>query len=87
MRDNWVSFHVLGAVAVLVNGADLRIAAPRQRALLAKLLLDANNTVAVPELIDALWGNSSATTSGIRASHSRKSAAARTRCDLVAGRA
>jgi DNA-binding SARP family transcriptional activator len=52
-----VSFHVLGAVAARVDDDDLRIAAPRQRALLARLLVDANQTITTSELIDAIWGS------------------------------
>jgi DNA-binding SARP family transcriptional activator len=35
---------------------DVELGSPRQRALLARLLLDANRTVAVERLIDDLWG-------------------------------
>jgi DNA-binding SARP family transcriptional activator len=57
MRENQVSFHVLGAVSVRADGSDVKIAAPRQRALLARLLLDANQTVPTSKLIEAIWGS------------------------------
>ena len=51
-----LSFRVLGAVRVEVDAQAVKIAAPRQRALLALLLLSANRTVNSSNLIDSIWG-------------------------------
>jgi DNA-binding SARP family transcriptional activator len=51
-----MEFRILGPLEVERNGETVRIAAPRQRALLALLLLRANEVVPIDELIDRLWG-------------------------------
>jgi DNA-binding SARP family transcriptional activator len=50
------SFRVLGAVRVEADSRVVKIAAPRQRALLALLLLKVNRTVSTSALIDCIWG-------------------------------
>jgi DNA-binding SARP family transcriptional activator len=53
-----VSFRVLGPVTATVDGSELNITAPRQRALLADLLVNANQTISSSKLIDGIWGSS-----------------------------
>jgi DNA-binding SARP family transcriptional activator len=55
MDARW-RFGVLGPVQVLADGQTVQIGPPMQRALLAALLLRANHTVPVDELVDLLWG-------------------------------
>jgi ABC-type transport system substrate-binding protein/DNA-binding SARP family transcriptional activator len=50
-------FGILGPVTVLVDGIPVTLGGPKQRALLAALLLKAGAPVAVEELIDAVWGD------------------------------
>jgi YVTN family beta-propeller protein len=51
-----VEFAVLGPLEVRVNGRTLSLGGPKQRALLALLLLNPNEVVSRDRLIDALWG-------------------------------
>jgi DNA-binding SARP family transcriptional activator len=52
-----VEFRILGPVEVLdAQGQRLALGGPKQRALLAVLLLHAGQVVAVERLIDELWG-------------------------------
>jgi peptide/nickel transport system substrate-binding protein len=51
-----VEFGVLGPVVVRRDGAELPLGGPKPRALLAVLLLHANQPVSRDALIDALWG-------------------------------
>ena len=51
-----MDFRLLGPLAVFDGPAPLPIAAGKQRALLAVLLLQANRTVGREQLVDALWG-------------------------------
>src|SRR5712692_381981 len=51
-----VEFLVLGSVEVRTDGRALALGGPKQRALLALLLLNANGVVSRDRLIDALWG-------------------------------
>lgn len=53
-----MEFRVLGPLEVTVGGHDVTPARPKQRALLALLLLRANEVVASEELLEALWGDS-----------------------------
>jgi predicted ATPase/DNA-binding SARP family transcriptional activator len=46
---------VLGPLEALVEGEPVSLGAPKQRALLAQLLLRANEAVPVERLVDALW--------------------------------
>jgi DNA-binding SARP family transcriptional activator/pimeloyl-ACP methyl ester carboxylesterase len=51
-----MDFRLLGPLEVLDGHAPLQIAAGKQRALLAVLLLHANRTLARERIVDALWG-------------------------------
>ena len=53
-----MDFRVLGPLEVADGDQRLALGAPKQRALLAVLLLHANDAVAVERLIDDLWGAS-----------------------------
>src|ERR671928_1414283 len=50
-------FGLLGPLAVSREGSELQLGGPKQRALLAMLLLEANHAVSADRLIDALWGD------------------------------
>jgi DNA-binding SARP family transcriptional activator len=52
-----VEFRLLGPVEVLEDGEPLPLGGPKQRALLALLLLHANDPVSRDALIDGLWGS------------------------------
>ena len=54
-----LDFRILGPLAVRVDGADVPIGGPKQRALLALLLLSANRVVARERLIDELFADQS----------------------------
>jgi YVTN family beta-propeller protein len=51
-----VEFRILGPLEVRLNGGALPLGGRKQRALLALLLLHANEAVSRDRLIDALWG-------------------------------
>jgi YVTN family beta-propeller protein len=51
-----VEFRILGPLEVQTNGHRLQLGGRKQRALLAVLLLNANEVVSRDRLIDALWG-------------------------------
>jgi len=51
-----VRFFVLGPLRVLRDGRDVTPSPPRQRALLAVLLVHANEPVGLDRLIDEIWG-------------------------------
>jgi predicted ATPase/DNA-binding SARP family transcriptional activator len=51
-----IEFRLLGPFEVLSDGAALPVGGPRQRSLLAVLLLNANKVVRRDALIDAVWG-------------------------------
>jgi predicted ATPase/DNA-binding SARP family transcriptional activator len=50
-----VDFRLLGPLETLVDGVRVGLGPPKQRALLAHLLLRANEAVPVERLVDALW--------------------------------
>jgi YVTN family beta-propeller protein len=54
MADSRIDFRILGPLEVLVDDTAVRIGGPRQRALLAFLLLSANRVVSRDRLIDEL---------------------------------
>jgi YVTN family beta-propeller protein len=57
VTDNaWVEFRILGPLEVWKDGRRVELGVGKQRALLAVLLLRANQVVSTDELIDALWG-------------------------------
>jgi DNA-binding SARP family transcriptional activator len=51
-----VEFELLGPLRIVEDGRDLTPARPKQRALLAMLLLDREQVVPGARLIEALWG-------------------------------
>jgi DNA-binding SARP family transcriptional activator/tetratricopeptide (TPR) repeat protein len=54
--DKTLEFLILGPLEVRRSGEPLDLGAPKQRALLADLLLHANKVLPVERLIDDLWG-------------------------------
>ena len=52
-----VEFRILGPLEIVDDGRELTLARPKQRALLALLLLRPNRVVAIGELLEALWGD------------------------------
>ena len=57
-----MEFRILGPLEVVEDGRILDLGGPKQRALLAALLLRANEVVSQDALIDDLWGESPPTT-------------------------
>ena len=53
-----IEYRVLGPVEVLVDGTPVPVCAPRQRAVLAALLLERNHVVSVDRLANQLWADS-----------------------------
>jgi len=53
-----MEFRILGPLEVLENGRQIEVGGAKQRALLAILLLHANEVVSTERLIDALWEDS-----------------------------
>ena len=53
-----MEFRLLGPLAVVRHDRSLPLGAPKQRSLLAVLLLHANDVVSTERLIDELWGAS-----------------------------
>jgi len=51
-----MQFRVLGALEVLADGQPLSLGGPKQRTVLATLLLHPNQVVAAEDLIDQVWG-------------------------------
>jgi DNA-binding SARP family transcriptional activator len=51
----WLEFRALGPLALQRDGSLIAVTAPKQRALLALLLLRLNEPVSQDEMIDALW--------------------------------
>jgi predicted ATPase/DNA-binding SARP family transcriptional activator len=49
-------FRILGPVEAVVDGAAVALGAPKQRALLALLLVNRGRVVSAEQLIDGLWG-------------------------------
>src|SRR4051795_5661438 len=58
LADYRTEYRLLGPLEVVHRGEALRTGGQRKRALLARLLLEANRTVSVDALVDALWGES-----------------------------
>jgi DNA-binding SARP family transcriptional activator len=59
-----LQFRVLGPLEVLVDGTPARLGGPRQRSLLALLLVHANEVVPVARLVDEVWGDDPPLTAG-----------------------
>src|SRR5919109_723124 len=51
-----MEFRILGPLEVAEGGVPVALGAPKQRAVLAVLLLHANEVVSAQRLIDELWG-------------------------------
>src|SRR5215475_13329857 len=49
-------FRILGPVEALVDGEPAELGAPKQRGLLAMLLVNRGRVVSADQLIDGLWG-------------------------------
>jgi SARP family transcriptional regulator, regulator of embCAB operon len=58
MAETSLSFGVLGPLLVSVDGTPVTLGAPKQRAVLAMLVINRNRPVATESLIDAVWGES-----------------------------
>ena len=52
-----MEFRILGPLEVISDGQIVELGGAKQRALLAVLLLNANEVVSLDRLIDALWEN------------------------------
>ena len=52
-----MEFRILGPLEVLEDGHSVKLGGPKQRALLAVLLLHANRVVSTDGLFEALWGD------------------------------
>jgi DNA-binding SARP family transcriptional activator len=59
-----LEFRVLGPLEAIVGGTPARLGGPRQRALLAILLVHANEVVPVARLVDEVWGDDPPVTAG-----------------------
>ena len=74
-----MDFRILGPLEVLDEGRAVRIGGSKQRALLALLLVHANETLSTDRLVDELWGErppaSAATTVKVHVSRLRKALA------------
>jgi DNA-binding SARP family transcriptional activator len=55
-KSQRVEFQVLGPLEVRIDGRALPLGGPKQRALLALLLLNGNEVVSRDRLVDSLWG-------------------------------
>ena len=51
-----MNFRILGTLQAEVDGRLVDLGPPKQRSLLALLLLNGNQTVATDRLIDLIWG-------------------------------
>jgi DNA-binding SARP family transcriptional activator len=56
LASHMTEFRILGPLEVADGSAALPLAGGKARALLARLLLDANRTVSVEGIVDSLWG-------------------------------
>ncbi|HZE41105.1 MAG TPA: BTAD domain-containing putative transcriptional regulator [Stackebrandtia sp.] len=72
-----VRFRLLGAVGASRDGTEIELGAPRQRLVLAALLLASGNSATVAQLCEAVWGSCAPRTAGasLRNSVSRLRAA------------
>ena len=52
-----MEFRVLGVVEALEDGLPFSLGGPKQRSVLAMLVLDANRVVSTDHLVDGLWGD------------------------------
>jgi DNA-binding SARP family transcriptional activator len=59
-RDPGVVLHVLGDFAVTVDDRPVALGGPRQKAVLARVLAGADETVSAEQIVDDIWGERSA---------------------------
>ncbi|MGV0715457.1 BTAD domain-containing putative transcriptional regulator [Mycolicibacterium sp. XJ662] len=59
MAGSGVGFGVLGPLQMSIDGVDVSAGTPKQRAVLAMLVINRNRAVGVDTLIGAVWGESS----------------------------
>src|SRR5262245_58690055 len=52
-----MEFRLLGVLEALDHGLPVSLGGPKQRSVLAMLLLDANHAVSTDRLVDGLWGD------------------------------
>jgi DNA-binding SARP family transcriptional activator len=52
-----MEFRILGPLEVRDGDREVRLRGGKERALLALLLVNANRTLAVDRIVDALWGD------------------------------
>jgi YVTN family beta-propeller protein len=64
MRGGDLEFGILGPVEISDGAGVLRLGGPKQRALLADLILNAGTAVSTARLIDDLWGDDPPPTAG-----------------------
>ena len=57
MTGRSVQFGVLGPLQITVDGTPVTLGTPKQRAVLAVLLVNRNRPVAVDSLLSAAWGD------------------------------
>ncbi len=62
MVDTPTQYRVLGPLELLANGRQIKLDAPKQRAILAMLLIHANEVVSTDRLLEAVWGEQAADT-------------------------
>jgi DNA-binding SARP family transcriptional activator len=55
MRNTGLGFGLLGPLLMTANGARMPLGAPKQRAVLAMLVINRNRPVSVDALINAVW--------------------------------
>ena len=66
-----MEFRVLGPLEVVDGDRAVELGGPRQRALLAYLLVHANEAVAAERLVEELWGGSASGANALQVSVSR----------------
>lgn len=64
MLEDSADFRLLGPVEVVVEGRAIALGGVKQRALLALLVLHANEAVSRDYPVDALWGERAPTSAG-----------------------
>jgi hypothetical protein len=55
MTENKINFGVLGPLQMTVDGAPVSLGTPKQRVVLAVLLMNRNRPVGIASLITAAW--------------------------------